>query len=58
VRAERLLFPEIHDTAWEEYEVPETPAAHDVIARRIGSSTAPSPWRCRHETVAGPTLVL
>jgi hypothetical protein len=29
VRTRGLLFPEIHRTAWEEFEVPDTPAAYD-----------------------------
>jgi threonine dehydrogenase-like Zn-dependent dehydrogenase len=41
VRATRLLFPEINRTAWEEFEVPETPAAHGVVARSICSLVSP-----------------
>jgi len=41
VRATRLLFPEINRTAWEEFEVPETPTAHGVVARSICSLVSP-----------------
>ena len=41
MRATRLLFPDINRTAWEEFEVPETPAAHGVIARSICSLVSP-----------------
>ena len=41
MRATRLLFPEINRTAWEEFEVPETPAAHSVVARSICSLVSP-----------------
>ncbi len=37
MRARRLLFPEVHHTAWEEFEVPERPEPHGVIARSICS---------------------
>jgi len=37
VRATRLIFPEINRTAWEEFDVPEAPAAHEVIARSVTS---------------------
>ncbi|MCX5734731.1 MAG: zinc-binding alcohol dehydrogenase [candidate division NC10 bacterium] len=41
MRATRLLFPEINRTAWEEFEIPETPAAHSVVARSICSLVSP-----------------
>jgi threonine dehydrogenase-like Zn-dependent dehydrogenase len=41
VRATRLLFPEINRTAWEEFEVPEAPTAHGVVARSICSLVSP-----------------
>ncbi len=41
MRAKRLLFPEINRTAWEEFEAPETPAAHGVVARSICSLVSP-----------------
>lgn len=41
MRATRLLFPEINRTAWEEFEVPETPATHTVVARSICSLVSP-----------------
>jgi threonine dehydrogenase-like Zn-dependent dehydrogenase len=41
VRATRLLFPEINRTVWEEFEVPETPTAHGVVARSICSLVSP-----------------
>ncbi len=41
MRARRLLFPEVHRTAWEEFEVPERPEPHGVIARSICSLVSP-----------------
>jgi 2-desacetyl-2-hydroxyethyl bacteriochlorophyllide A dehydrogenase len=37
VRAQRLIFPEINRTAWEDFDIPGSPAAHEVIARSITS---------------------
>jgi 2-desacetyl-2-hydroxyethyl bacteriochlorophyllide A dehydrogenase len=41
VRARRLLFPAINRTAWEEFDVPEPPEAHTVVARAICSLVSP-----------------
>ena len=41
MRARRLLFPEINRTTWEEFEAPETPEAHDVVAHSICSLVSP-----------------
>lgn len=41
MHARRLLFPKINCTALEEFEVPETPMANDVIARSICSLVSP-----------------
>jgi len=37
VRPQRLIFPEINRTAWEDFDIPGSPAAHEVIARSITS---------------------
>jgi threonine dehydrogenase-like Zn-dependent dehydrogenase len=36
-----LIFPEILRTVWEEFEVPEPPATHGVVARAICSLVSP-----------------
>lgn len=41
MRARRLFFPAINQTAWEEFEVPDPPEAHGVIARSISSLVSP-----------------
>ncbi len=41
MRATGLLFPEINRTAWEEFEVPETPAAHGAAVHSICSLVSP-----------------
>jgi threonine dehydrogenase-like Zn-dependent dehydrogenase len=41
VRAKRLLFPEINRAAWEEFDAPEVPAPHSVVARSICSLVSP-----------------
>jgi threonine dehydrogenase-like Zn-dependent dehydrogenase len=41
VRARRLLFPAINTTAWEEFEIPEPPEAHAVVARSLCSLVSP-----------------
>ena len=41
MRARRLLFPAINQTVWEEFEVPDPPEAHGVIARSISSLVSP-----------------
>jgi threonine dehydrogenase-like Zn-dependent dehydrogenase len=41
VHATRLCFPEILQTAWEEFEVPEPPAPHSVVARAVCSLVSP-----------------
>jgi len=41
VQAKRLLFPEINRTAWEEFDAPEVPAPHGVVARSICSLVSP-----------------
>lgn len=41
MRATRLLFPEIHRSAWEEFDVPEPPADHAVVARSLCSLVSP-----------------
>lgn len=41
MRARRLLFPVIHRTAWEDFDVPEPPEPHSVVARAICSLVSP-----------------
>ncbi len=41
MRARRLLFPAINRTAWEEFDVPEPPEPHSVVARAICSLVSP-----------------
>ncbi len=41
MRARRLLFPTINHTAWEEFDVPEPPEPHSVVARAICSLVSP-----------------
>ena len=41
MRARRLLFPAVNRTAWEEFEIPEPPEAHSVVARAICSLVSP-----------------
>jgi threonine dehydrogenase-like Zn-dependent dehydrogenase len=41
VRARRLLFPAIQRTAWEDFDVPEPPEPHTVVARAICSLVSP-----------------
>ncbi len=37
MHARRLYFPDINRTGWEDFDVPEVPAAHEVVARSITS---------------------
>ncbi len=41
MRARRLLFPAVNRTTWEEFEIPEPPEAHSVVARAICSLVSP-----------------
>ncbi len=41
MQAKRLVFPRVQEVAWETFEVPEPPEAHDVVARSISSLVSP-----------------